>query len=265
MREDTELQSFLAASNYSDPVDIKKLRFIYRAVLEFASRAGKAPANLRVLEIACGDGGVTLSVGSLGCKVRAFDIDEADVDSLRRSLSERKYDNVSVTVEDVFAFDDGEIYDVVIVSEVLEHVLDPFRVASIVKRHMSAGSYLIVTTPNGYGPWELKNAVSPRRVLRRWNWLRRLTGKPEYVVGAGRDHCQRFTKRGLVELFLKLSFRLIDFSKSDFVFTMIRSLRRSHFFGRLDAKLADALPHWMASGWYLVFVLDEEPPAGESR
>lgn len=255
MRESAELQSFLSAGHYTDPVDLKKLRFIFAAVERYAAGSKKNLGELNVLEVACGVGGITLPLASLGCRVRAFDADETDVESLRRGVESRGYKNATVTVDDAFEFDDGEQYDIVVASEIFEHVLDPRRLTGVITRRMSPGSHLIVTTPNGYGPWELKNSVDPFRAARRWNWLRRLTGREDYVAGAGRDHCQKFTKGRLEGMLSEHSLELIDFTKSDFIFTIVRALRRHAFWGKLDARLADALPHWMASGWFMVFEL----------
>jgi SAM-dependent methyltransferase len=161
-------------------------------------------------------------------------------------------------VEDAFEFDEETRYDVVVASEVFEHVLEPERLAGVIRRHTVPGGILIFTTPNGYGPWELKNTLNPYGAVRRWNWLRRLAGKAPYEAGAGRDHCQRYTRGGLDGLFAEQSFRPIAIANSDFVFTIFRPLRRSRFFGGLDTRMAGALPHWMASGWYMVFQLEEE-------
>lgn len=257
MQDRSRLNDFIAATTYTAPVDIKKLRFIYSALEQFVEARGLGFESLRVLEIACGEGGITFPLASLGCQVTAFDIDEAAVKSLRARMEERGVANISVTVDNGYTFDDGKLYDVVIASEVFEHVLDPSALAGNVVRRMNDGSYLIVTTPNCYGPWEIKNRLGVRACLRRWNGLRRLMGKPPYVPGSGPDHCQFYTKSRLVGLFSAFSLRHIGFAKSDSFLTIFPALRRSALFGRLDTRLADILPYWIASGWYFVFQLGE--------
>ena len=253
MGESVELQSYLGASPYFEPADLKKLRFIYAAIDRHAERTGRRKSELAVLEVACGEGGITLAVASLGCRMKAFDIDRQDVSELRGELEIRGNDNVTITVGDALEFDDGKKYDVVIASEIIEHVLDPVRLAAVLKNSTSADGILILTTPNGFGPWELKNALSPYRIARRWNWLRRLRGKNDYVKGTAKDHCQRFSKRRLVAMFSELSMNMIDFAKSDGILSIVRPLRRSGFWGGLDTRLADVLPYWFTSGFYMVF------------
>lgn len=176
---------------------------------------------------------------------------------VRTQADRANYKNLIVTAEDGCTFDDAKTYDIVIASEVFEHVLAPIRLAANIRRRMANGSHLIVTTPNGYGPSELKNRFDPRTHLRKWNYLRRLLGKSPYVKGTGPDHCQAFTRSRLVALLAGCSFRLINFAKSDCFFAMFSTLRKSCFFGNIDVALADILPHWLVSGWYFVFELQD--------
>ena len=250
------LDEFISVTSYTHPVDIKKLRFIFSVFEQFSAKEGKSFDRLRVLEIGCGVGGITLPVAALGCRVRAIDIDEEDVAQLRGRLKRHQLDNVEVAIEDAFTAG-GETYDVVIASEVFEHVLEPDRLAKTIQAQMRPGSYLIMTTPNGYGPFEFKNALTPGNVVRRWNWLRRMMGKERYVPGAGRDHAQRFTKGRLLAIFERASLRPVRFAKSDSFLTTFYALRRNRVMGNIDTRLADVLPHWMASGWYMVFELEE--------
>lgn len=247
------LAGFISASAYTDPVDFKKLRFIHGALERYARTSGRSFQELEVLEVACGTGEITLPLASLGCRVTAFDIDRKAVEHVRALIEQRRIPNLTVTVADGRTYDDGRSYDVVVASEVFEHVPDPAALAENVSRRMRPGSYLVLTTPNGRGPWELKNRMDVRARLRRWSALRRLLGKPPYVAGSGADHCQFYTRDGLVSLLSAHSLNLIEFGKSDSFLTVFRPLRRSRLLQRADTRLADALPYWLASGWYFVF------------
>jgi 2-polyprenyl-3-methyl-5-hydroxy-6-metoxy-1,4-benzoquinol methylase len=255
VRDQSRLSNFISATAYTDPVDIKKLRFIYSAIERYAGSKGKEFEKLHVLEVACGKGGITFPLASLGCDVTAFDIDENAVEFLQAQVKNRRVGNVTVTVDNGYTFDDGKDYDIVVASEVFEHVLEPSRFAGNITRRMMEGSYLIVTTPNGYGPWEMKNRMDIRTRLRNWNALRHLLGKTPYIKGSGDGHCQVYTKRRLLNLFSTFSLGLIGSAKSDSLLTIFSQLRRSTLVGNLDIKLADILPYWLASGWYFIFEL----------
>jgi 2-polyprenyl-3-methyl-5-hydroxy-6-metoxy-1,4-benzoquinol methylase len=234
-------------------VDIKKLRFIFSAIDRYASLKNKDIESLRILEIACGRGGIIFPLASLGCEVRAFDINKNCVEQILNYINLNKIKNLIVTVDDGYTFDDGNTYDVVIASEVFEHVLEPLKLAANITRRMMQNSYLILTTPNGYGPWELKNRANLIAYFRKWNWLRHQLGKPPYIKGGGADHCQFYTKKALARLFSGFSLRLVDFAKSDSFLTIFGSLRKNTLLASIDIKLADILPYWFASGWYFVF------------
>ena len=233
----------------------KKLRFIYAAIEGFAARRGRSFADLAILEVACGGGGITLPLASLGSRVTAFDIDAESVDQLQTIARHRGVSNLTVALDNGYTFDHGQKYDIVIASEVFEHVLEPARLAANIRRHMTLGSLLIVTTPNGYGPWELKNRLNPLNHIRKWNWLRRRLGREPYRRGSGADHCQFFTRSRLHALLAEHSFRVIRVGNSDFILTSLPGFRKLRLPVELDLQLADLVPSWAASGWYLALEL----------
>jgi SAM-dependent methyltransferase len=251
MHASVSFQEFVAASPYTDPVDRKKLLFVYRAVEDLAAERRVSAADLSILEVACGVGGITLPLARLGARVRALDIDANDVATLTAQARAMRFDNLTAGVEDAFTFRHDARYDVVVASEVMEHVLDPDALLDNMVRHLAPGGLLIVTTPNGYGPWELSNYVRPHHVMRRWNWLRRAIGKAPYEAGTGPDHCQHYTRGKLLALFQRHNLDVHRFMNSDFVLTISKSMRQHPTLGSFDAEFANLVPHWMASGWYV--------------
>ncbi len=248
---------FVAVSPYRDPVDRKKLLFVYRALEDLAAERRVAVSELSILEVACGAGGITLPLARTGARVRALDIDAGDVATLQTTARAAGFDNLEATVEDAFAFRTDRQFDIAVASEVLEHVLDPDALVANIARHLKPGGLLLVTTPNGYGPWELSNYLRPHHVARRWNWLRRAIGKPPYTAGTGPDHCQHYTRGRLLSLFRRHGLAVHRFMNSDFVLTIWKSMRQSPTFGTLDSDFANLVPHWMASGWYVALRRDD--------
>jgi 2-polyprenyl-3-methyl-5-hydroxy-6-metoxy-1,4-benzoquinol methylase len=252
MHASVSFQEFAAASPYTDPVDKKKLLFVYRAVEDLAAERRIAAADLSILEVGCGVGGITLPLARLGARVRGLDIDRADVDRLAaRALQLGVANRLTTGIEDAFTFRHDARYDVIVASEVMEHVLDPDALLDNIVRHLAPGGLVIITTPNGYGPWELSNYVRPHHVMRRWNWLRQMIGKPPYVAGTGPDHCQHYTRGALLSLFGRHGLAVHRFMNSDFILTIFKPMRRNHALGTFDADFANLVPHWMASGWYV--------------
>jgi 2-polyprenyl-3-methyl-5-hydroxy-6-metoxy-1,4-benzoquinol methylase len=248
-----KLEAFISASHYTAPCDIKKLSFIFSAIGTFADAVSKDIDGLSILEIACGAGGITLPLATLGCKVRAIDIDAQALEDLHAQLEKRELNNVAATRENALTFDDGRSYDIVIASEVFEHVTEPEKLAVNIVKRMKGESILVVTIPNGYGPWEMSRRLNPAVHLRRWTFLRRLLGKEPYIEKPGIDHCQFYTRKRLMSLFFKHSLTPVEFAKSDSLLAVFPASRNNAFWGTLDTGLADFLPYWLASGWYFVF------------
>jgi 2-polyprenyl-3-methyl-5-hydroxy-6-metoxy-1,4-benzoquinol methylase len=253
--EVTLIDTFISNSSYLAPVDRKKLDFIFSAITSYAVYNKKKIKSLNILEVGCGAGGITIPLVSLGCHVRAIDLDQDVISYIQSVAAEKNFQNLVVTVDDGCKFVDNQFYDIVIVSEVFEHVLRPFELAKNIKKRMVKGSRMIVTTPNGYGPWEWLNRINVILYLKKWNVLRRYFGKPLYIKESGVDHCQFYTQRQLINMFSSLEFKLVTHANSDFILSIFGQLRNNSFLGKLDVTIADNLPAWAVSGWYFVFTL----------
>ncbi len=250
----SRLDTFISSTNYTKLADFKKLKFIFASIYRYASMQDKDIENLHILEVGCGTGGIIFSLASLNCQLRAIDINDSLVEYVQNQANQKKIKNLNVTIDNGYTFDDGKIYDVVIASEVFEHVLEPSKLVANISKRMIEGSYLIVTVPNGYGPWELKNRISPLSYLRRLNRLCHLLGKSPYVRPDGSSHCQFYTKTRLVRLFSRYFLKLVHFAKSDSFFPIVRDFHiKSSVLEKFDIMLADILPFWLTSGWYFVF------------
>lgn len=231
---------------------LKKLEFIIFAIEKYSVLNNKKIDELEVLEVGCGEGGITIPLSSLGCNIRAFDVDKKSLVNLSNQIKRRRINNIFLSEDNGYTFTSDKKYDIVIASEVFEHVIEPSKLASNIKKTMRKNSYIIVTTPNGYGPWEIRNRIFYYPIKRN-NVIRKLFNKSYYVEGTGPDHCQFFTRNRILKLFSTLGFKKISFKKSD---SILAALPLGQKMGKLDTKIADILPSKLASGWYFVFELN---------
>lgn len=258
MKNDERLNRFISQSIYTEPVAIKKLRFIYSTILKYVELNEKRFEDLSILEVGCGNGGIVFPLATLGCKVRSFDINEKAVNKMQKRIDQKNIQNITVTVNDGFTYDDGKIYDIVLASEVFQCLLEANKFAKNLQKKLAKGSYLIVTIPNGFGPYELCTRLNPIFYMKRWNWLRQFLGKRLTTPGmGGRENITFFTRKKLLKMLSEFSLKLIHSGKSDAFFSISACLRNSPFYGNIDIKLADRLPYWMVSGWYFVFEKEE--------
>jgi len=214
MHAPVSFQDFAAASPHTDPVDRKKLLFVYRAVEDLAAERRVSAADLSILAAAWGVGGLAAPLARLGGRVSELRLD----------------------AKDAFTFEHEARYDVIVASEVMEHVPDPDALLDDIIRHLAPGGLVIVTTQNGYGPLQLSSHV------------RRLMGS---VDGTGADHRHHYTRGKLIALFQRHGLDMYRFMNSDFILTVSKPMRRHPTWGTFDADFANLVPHWMASGWYV--------------
>jgi len=250
---------FFSYTNYEQLVGLKKLKFIIAAIQNYVFKVNKNLDRLSVLEIGCGEGNITVPLASLGCLTRAFDINEKAVAQLRTKIKEKNFQNVIVSVDDGYTFDDGRQYDIVIASEVLEHLKDPNRLLANISRRMRRGSYFIVTVPNGFGPWELRNRLFGSSLYYS-NTIRKMRGCPSFRKALGQEHLQFYRRSQLLHMLSRFSFSLIDFSNADSFFAAlwIPISKPNKQLERIDINLADLLPYWCASGWLLLFEKNQD-------
>ncbi|MBZ2166310.1 methyltransferase domain-containing protein [Methanobacterium spitsbergense] len=139
----------------------------------------------------------------------AFDVDKSDVVYLSNLIKKNKIKNICLSEENGYSFSS----DIVIASEVFEHVLDPLNLVLNIKKVMCKNSQFFVTTPNGFGPGEIRNRLF-FYLFKHNNFIRKLLNKPKYVIGNGSSHCQFFTETRITNLFSKLNFKKISVKNS---------------------------------------------------
>ncbi len=127
-----------------------------------------SPAD-RAVEFGCGTGYMlTLPLRAWGYDVRGVDIDEVSIARGREILAAARQPAdalLAVDLRDV----EGPL-DVLIASEILEHLKDDAlrEALALIHERLRAGGLLLVTTPNGYGWFELEALLLERTPL---GWL----------------------------------------------------------------------------------------------
>jgi SAM-dependent methyltransferase len=259
--------AYLEHTHYRDPVDEKKLAFLV-AELE---RVGQAP--LDILEVGCGSGNICRPLASLGHNVRATDIDPASVAYARR---QNHFPNLTLEIGGIesLAEEKPQGYDAVIASEVLEHIEGPAAALAKIRRLLRPGGIVLVTIPNGYGPWEAGQAVSPRRLA---GWLARRSGlygpmkrllgvKPLAEGGVTSTfnyespHLQHFTLKSFTAMAESAGYSIERRMHSDGPLTFFSGIRGIRPLARLDCSIVDRLPPGLASGWYFALRPIEATP-----
>jgi ubiquinone biosynthesis O-methyltransferase len=230
----------------------KRINFIVDQLMKRDAKNGRTSS---VLDLGCGIGINTVAVASLGCKVTAVDI---DVESINYCEKHNRQPNVKYVVGNAETIDLGEKFDVILTSEVIEHVSHPELLLKNVAKHLRPDGIGIISIPNGYCLWEL--VVS--RFLHKTNivtWLykspkiyKKLTGSetPFMSKNVTSLHENFFTYGKLKRLLEREGFVILRTKHAS-----LGILPEWDFFSslkKIECKIADYVPHNLAGGWLLV-------------
>jgi 2-polyprenyl-3-methyl-5-hydroxy-6-metoxy-1,4-benzoquinol methylase len=240
--------------NYKRAEDLKRLEFIQNSLNKLGER------KLRVLDVGCGNGHISRYIGSKGHHVLGIDISETTINKAisLTSMSNVKFKNIAA--EELIAA--AQTFDLVICSEVIEHLDTPSTVVKALSGLINKNGILIVTVPNGFGPRELfitkplqwMKSSTPG-IYKAVNFLKKWLGFSGATVQSDAEnltHVQFFTKRSLINLISQNGLKLVQFRPSNFmegVFPYSLFAKRSITLQSFDCWMADQLPDQMASGF----------------
>jgi ubiquinone biosynthesis O-methyltransferase len=236
----------------------KRLRFVQHVFAESFSQ--RPPDSLRVLDVGCGNGSeLALPLARLGFQVTGIDIHAPSIEHARQlgvDVSNLNY--VCGRVEEL----KSPHYDMVILSEVLEHLTEPRFLLLAAIEHLNKNGIIIVTVPNGYGEFEIDSWLF--RVFRLQRIVDVVARNSKQVIAATDNHesghVQFFTRGQLRRLFADCSLSVAREGVASFLAGPFvgHTLARSARFVEWNARVTDKLPRVLASGWYFALRRETE-------
>ena len=133
------------------------------AVLKFIDANKKD----RILEIGCGSSQVLEYLSKKSNNVYGVDIDKEIIEEQKKRLKSSVKLKVDNKLEEGLSFEDS-YFDIIILSDVIEHVSNRFEAMKELKRILKPGGQLVIVTPN---------------VCKIRNRIRILLGKPPITSG----------------------------------------------------------------------------------
>lgn len=243
---------------YNRVADIKRLQFIINTLNENLLKGAK------VLDVGCGNGIISRGIGEQGYRVHGIDISDKAIEKAKSltKLENVTFDNISA--EQLVA--DGNKYDAVICSEVLEHLNEPGKLLKVLYESLNDSGVLIVTVPNGRGPREMFVTKPVIRMQQKNNWMWRTLPKVKKLLGYSGTtvqsdaddltHVQFFTRKSLESLAEANNFKIVKFGVTNFiddVFPFSFLTKRIKYLQKLDAALADKFPPEFAGSFVTVW------------
>ena len=237
---------------------LKRLRFVQHVIAEYFSN--RPADSLRVLDVGCGNGSeLALPLARLGFQVTGIDIHAPSIEHARQlGVDVTNLSYVCGRVEEL----KSPPYDVVILSEVLEHLREPRFLLSAALEHLNKNGMIIVTVPNGYGEFEIDSWLF--RIFRLQRVVDAIARNSKRVTAATDNHesghVQFFTRRQLRRLFADCSLYVAREGVASFLAGPFigHTLARSDRFIEWNARVTDKLPRVLASGWYFALRRETE-------
>ena len=184
-----------------------------------------------------------------------------------------KQDGLSFTCLDVHSLTaEGRVFDIVVMADVLEHLDDPSTILATAIELLAPSGRLLVTVPNGRGPFELESALSKvpvagpvllkltdlssavlNKSVLKGVWSRVAALLPNdlpYNIDSG--HVQFFSRPEMIKLIHGVGLEVIGSRNLSFLAGPFTNYVFSPWraFCEWNARVADRLPSWLSSAWF---------------
>ena len=234
----------------------KRLDFIVQAIADHSGNPERG--SIEILDVGCGNGSqLSLPLAKLGFKVTGIDPHEPSIRHAEELAQNVPVKFACQQIEEVTT-----TQDVVVLSEVLEHVSDPERLLNAAVALLKPDGLVIVTTPNGYGEFEIDSWLFRTLHLQTVvNALASNSSSPMASSDNADGHIQFFTRGRLHRIFNACGLEVWRERPASFLAGPFAGhlLARSGRFIEWNARITDVLPMGFASGWYFALRLTKEP------
>jgi 2-polyprenyl-3-methyl-5-hydroxy-6-metoxy-1,4-benzoquinol methylase len=216
-----------------------------------ASPAGR----MKALDAGTGFGVYSILMAEAGYDVTAIDINDREIDSARQWAAARGVlDRIEYKVGDLEKMSDGaDVFDLIICSEVLEHLDHPDLGARNLHRLLKPGGAAIVSMPN------MACLLGAMQWCFRKSGIRTLLGKPP--LDEHQIKHSRYWFGSILRLLRNAGFRVERVSGSShlpFIWNLdaflTRTVGAASLCGRAD-RLAGRIPGWNYLGFNLIVLL----------
>lgn len=233
----------------------KKIDFFLEALEDWRGRRGIARERVSILEIGCSNGrNVSLPLAERGYDVTGVDL---HAPSIEWANANNTFANARFVCQDAAVFESERTFDVVVLSDILEHVEQPLQLLQLANRLLVDGGMVLVCIPNGFGPGEVERKVCEvlrlDRVMRMLRaGVNRLRGRHSTPYNEDSGHIQYFRMGTIGKLIEQAGFAIDKRGKGAlFGGTLTYPLGMfSPTLAQASLRCAGHLPFWMISTWY---------------
>ena len=238
----------------------KKLLFFINRINVLREERGVPASAIDVLDVGCGNGtAVTLPVGEQGYSVLGIDFHQPSIDYARQVNT---LENVRFIHQAAESFPDEHEFDVVLFSDILEHVYEPQALLKNARAVLKPGGLVLVSIPNGYGPFEIESylnriGVVPLllfvpRLLKQMLGKKKRVNAAEIPYNSESGHVQFFTMRRFKTMLHEVGLEITAMSKGGFLCGPLSDvfLSRLPLLVKWNVAIAGHLPYALCSAWH---------------
>ena len=241
-------------------------------LLALARLRGERTQGLDVLDVGCGNGSaLTRFLASRGDRVLGIDTHAPSIEYATREFGAEGLAFRQVDCETLLA--EARRFDVIVCADVLEHLPRPEAALSCVERLLRPGGRVVVTIPNGFGPFELESWLSRlpalgsaslwvvdhltavlNRFVFKGAWTAVVT-PPDLPYNAECGHVQFFTRSALLRMAARCGLTLLRQTGVSWLSGPYTNylFAPSRLFCHVNAQAGRWLPSWMLSAWFFEF------------
>jgi len=251
---------------------VKKVRLMQAAL----ARLRTARGSISVLDVGCGNGAaVTRHLSAVADRVLGIDMHDPSIKWAKDRFEREGLRFSNTPLEEV-----SGTYDAIVFADVLEHLPAPQAFLNAARRLLARDGLVLVTIPNGYGPFEWESALSRlpylgaaslwaadttvavlNKFVFRGAWSRVVAdARVPYNDDSG--HIQFFTRRRFLELVAANGFTVASRANLSFLSGPYTNyfLAPSKIFCRVNNRAADLLPADLVSAWFFELRRAAEEP-----
>lgn len=241
-----------------------KFYLFVKRIEQLRAELEKNRGEMRILDIGCGNGTqISLPMAEVGYQVVGVDNHQ---DSIMHALNQAAGLSARFVCHDVMRLKEihelhSQRFEVIILADILEHLNYPGALLKEVDSLLSPQGIILISIPNGYGPFEIENYITRLMRLDRLRdglffVTRRLriqgnnAASPPYNEESG--HMQFFRRARFEKLLHENGFSCSFLGSGCVVGGMLSSMLLSRVPSIIlfNVALARHLPYYLCSSWY---------------
>jgi len=254
-----------------EPGGLRKLDFIICEINKYFK--GKDKSKIKILDVGCGNGNISLPLASLGFSVLGIDLDKKSIEIAKKR---NKFKNAQFETKNIKDLSKKEKFNCIIASEVIEHLEDPLFFLKFIKSILIQNGLVIISIPNGTSLEENIRRFTTHTWLGQKikKFLKKKIREEKIQTVAESPHLHFFSLRRFKKLLTKAGYEILVIQNSAAIFKeayylflrffIKRGTRLFHFLDQIDNKLSNWIPNSIGDGWTMMVKLTQNSKTNET-